>query len=188
MALDEPLLHVGRVGRPHGIRGDLRVWPLVPGAETLLEQSAIWIADEATGRGAREYAVRKARAGGQFVILSVEGVRFRDQAEALKGKEVFITSADLPELDDPDEFYLYELQGLEVMDSEGELLGTVQGLTEAGTQDVLIIHEPSGRTEVMVPFVESIVVSVDLEAERVVVDLPEGLLEATRAPIIKERS
>ncbi|MEO1270966.1 MAG: ribosome maturation factor RimM [Myxococcota bacterium] len=177
---DWELLHVGKVGRPHGIRGELRVWPLEEGSETLLGQEVIFVGPDPSK--AEAYTVRRARSGGGHVVLALDGVRYRDQADALKGWSVFIKSTDLVTLDDPDEFYAYELQGLHVVDEANQPVGTVQGLEEAGTQDLLVIREPDGQTEVTVPFVEPLVVSVELEEGRLVVDLPEGLLEATRSP------
>ncbi|MEL6182218.1 MAG: ribosome maturation factor RimM, partial [Myxococcota bacterium] len=111
---DWELLHVGKVGRPHGIRGELRVWPLEEGSETLLGQEVIFVGPDPSK--AEAYTVRRARSGGGHVVLALDGVRYRDQADALKGWSVFIKSTDLVTLDDPDEFYAYELQGLHVVD------------------------------------------------------------------------
>jgi 16S rRNA processing protein RimM len=159
----------------------MRAWSLVAGSESLCSQREVFLGRDASGRGAKLYKVQSCREGSKNFILALDGVRWRDEAEGLKGMHVFVRSEDLPELEDSEEYYLYELKGLEVVSVEGEYIGYVHDMVETSAVDSLIIRE-RGDTEVMVPFVEDIVREVDMDAKRLVLDPPEGLLEATREP------
>ena len=174
------LVCVAKIGRPHGTAGELRVWPLDPGSQSLIGQDEVFIGDSPDSEDVTSHGVRRCRTGTRHLILSIKGVKWRNQAEALKDKFIFIRSSDLPELTE-DEYYLYELKGLEVYGVDGDLIGVVDDMIETGAAETLIIREDSG-TLVMVPFVEKIVIDVDLEDRRITLNPPEGLLDITRAP------
>jgi 16S rRNA processing protein RimM len=153
----------------------VRLWPITPKSESLLEVPRVFVAVD---DGYRELTFRSRRRGGRCFIVAFEGVSDREALEKLNGQEVWIDKSELPELDDVDEFYLHQLLGLAVWTADGEHLGAVTEVLETGGSDVLVVGSESGE-EVMIPFVGAMV-TVDLEARKVLVDPPEGLLEATR--------
>jgi 16S rRNA processing protein RimM len=156
------LLAVGRVARAHGLRGRVLIAPYNADSEGLQGVRKIWLED-------REYEVERAERIQLGYLLALRGVGDRDQADALRGQEVRVDRAELPELG-PDEMYAIDLIGYEVSDPEGTVRGVVEDLEEAGPQDLLRL-----RGGALVPL--GLVKEVQPEARRIVVDAPEGLFE-----------
>lgn len=109
------------------------------------------------------------------MLLTFKGVEDRDQAENLRGMEIFVREADLPESGD-DEVYMYELEGMSVELEDGTVVGTISNFILAPGQETWVISSTEGK-EILFPAVEEFVLSVDLDAEKVVVEPPEGLLD-----------
>lgn len=112
------------------------------------------------------------------VILRFKGYETRSLAENLVGGLIVIPESDAPKLDD-DEFYEYQITGAEVVTPEGVTLGKVTRLLRTGGTDVLVIEDEHKR-EILIPFAEDICSEVDVEARRITVNLPDGLLEANK--------
>ena len=104
----------------------------------------------------------------------VQGIKTKEEADALRGTQLYADRARLPHLPD-DEFYHADLIGLAVQDTGGVALGTVQAVHNHGAGDILEISGPGLKSALMVPFTLVAVPTVDLTARRIVVDLPEGL-------------
>lgn len=171
--MSDELLAVAKVGRSHGLKGEFRVWMLTEGADTLEHVSRIVML---AGDGRREeFRVGSLRAAPRGLLLRVEGIRFRDQADAWKHAIVHIYAADLPDLPE-DEWYEFELLDRPVVDVHGVVMGVVDALMDNGGHDVLVVGHEDG-SEFQIPFVDGM---VEVEEARVVVDPPEGLIDATR--------
>ena len=109
------------------------------------------------------------------VLLKFRDVHDIDQARALAGHDVWIERRQAKELPE-DSYYHEDLMGLEVWDTEGARIGEVEDILFTRGADVLVVR--SERGEVLIPAARSICVQVDVEAGKLVVDLPDGLLEA----------
>ena len=116
-----------------------------------------------------------ARSGpGGSVLVRLEGLDDRTAAEVLKGAEVLVSEDTLPVLGD-DEYYYFELEGLDVVDTEGSPLGRISSVFNAGASDVATVVGDDG--EWMLPVIDDVVVEIDREAGRMVVSPLEGLVE-----------
>lgn len=161
---------VGRVGRPHGLRGEVTVQVRTDSPERRFAPGARFGA----GPG-RTLTVVAARPHAGALLVRFDGVSDRAMAEALRGTLLTIDVADLPELDDPEEYYDHQLEGLLAVGSDGTALGTVREVVHAPASDLLVVQTAGG--EALVPFVRDIVSEVDLDSGRVVLDPPAGLLD-----------
>ncbi|MER7505792.1 ribosome maturation factor RimM [Nonomuraea pusilla] len=164
-------LVVGRIGRPHGVRGEVTVEVRTDDPDLRFAVGAS-VATDPPGRGPVVVEGRRWHKG--MLLLSLEGVHDRDAAEELRGTMLVIDSAEVEPLADPDEFHDHELIGLAVETVSGEAVGEVTDVLHHG-QDLLVVRR-SGRDEALIPFVKALVPVVDLQAGRLVVDPPEGLL------------
>ncbi|MEV0617889.1 ribosome maturation factor RimM [Nonomuraea sp. NPDC050404] len=164
-------LVVGRIGRPHGVRGDVTVEVRTDDPE-LRFVTGKPIATDPADRGPLVVAGRRWHKGA--LLLSFEGIADRDAAEELRGTMLVIDSADIAPSDDPDEFHDHQLIGLAVQTVSGEPVGQVEEVLHHG-QDLLVVRR-KGQEDALIPFVRTLVPEVDLEAGRLVVDPPEGLL------------
>ncbi|MFB9628027.1 ribosome maturation factor RimM [Nonomuraea helvata] len=164
-------LVVGRIGRPHGVRGEVTVEVLTDDPELRFAVGAS-ITTDPGDRG--PLVVEGRRRHKDMLLLAFEGVHDRDAAEELRGTMLVIDSADVVPSDDPDEFHDHELIGLAVETTSGEPVGEVTDVLHHG-QDLLVVRR-SGADEALIPFVKVLVPEVDLAAGRLIVDPPEGLL------------
>jgi 16S rRNA processing protein RimM len=184
---------VGRIGRPHGIRGEVVIGVrtdepdlrFAVGSRLDLERSAAGggAADgtrsEGTGQdpGPEQLTVSSARWHSGQLLVSFAGVTDRTAAGELTGGWLSVDTSQLPEVGDPDEFRDHELIGLSVRTTSGDPVGEVTDVLHYG-QDLLVVSR-SGHPvgEFLVPFVKEIVPEVDIRAGVVVIDPPRGLLD-----------
>jgi 16S rRNA processing protein RimM len=159
---------VARIGKPHGLRGEVTVQVHTDLPQERFVVGAVFATDPDRG----ELTVRAARVHNGIQLLAFEEAADRTAAEALRGTRLLAGADD----DEDDAFYEDDLVGLEVVDTAGARLGKVAALHARPAQDLLEIETTDGRTAYL-PFVEEIVPEVDLEAGRVVADPPPGLLE-----------
>jgi 16S rRNA processing protein RimM len=174
-------LVVGRIGKPHGIRGELTVEVRTDAPEIRFAPGSVLATDPAR---VGPLTVAAARWHSGRLLLRVEGVADRTAAEALRG---VVVSAEVPDdevPDDPEEFFDHQLRGLAVVTADGAPLGVVDDVVHLPAQDLLSVRREDGR-ELLVPFVSEIVPEVDVEAGRVVVVPPPGLLELDD-PVVKD--
>jgi 16S rRNA processing protein RimM len=120
--------------------------------------------------------VESARPHSGRLLVRLDGVVDRDGADALRGKVFVVDSEDLPAIEDPDEYYDHQLEGLRVVTTQGRLIGNVAEVLHTAAGELLSVTSETGA-EVLVPFVSAIVTSVSLPDETIEIDPPEGLLE-----------
>ncbi len=164
-------LQVARIGKPHGIRGEVTVQVLtdapgdrfVPGTEFIVEPAA-----------AGPLTVLSARWNKDILLLAFEEIETRNEAETIRGAKLFIETEEIDE-DDDEGWYEHELEGLEVRVGEA-VVGKVTGLRTLPVQDLLVVTTPEG-TEILIPFVEQIVPEVNVAEKFILVTPPPGLFE-----------
>lgn len=168
---------VGRIGRPHGIRGDVVVGVRTDEPELRFARGSRLDTDPAEV-GPLTVAGSKWHSG--ELLVRFEGVSDRDAAAELRGTWLTVDSATIAPLEDPDEFRDGDLVGLSVRTVDGTPVGTVDDVLHSG-QDVLVIKSADGR-EVMVPFVKPLVPDVDIPGGTLTINPPDGLLNLQDAP------
>ena len=176
MADDSQLL-VARIGKPHGLRGEVTVQLHTDDPDTRFALGAVLATQAAAGSGVpRDLTVRSARSHRGIWLIGFEEIPDRTGAESLRGTRLFIDASLALPADDEEGYYESELVGLAAVTADGAAIGTVSGLQTGAAQDLLVVELASGG-EALVPFVEAIVPEVDLVQGRVVLDPPPGLLE-----------
>jgi 16S rRNA processing protein RimM len=178
-------LVVGRVGRPHGIRGDLTVQVRTDDPDLRFAAGSV-LATEPAARG--PLTVESSRWHSGRLLVRFVGHADRDSAEDLRGTLLVMDSAEVGPPADPDEFHDYQLIGLNVRTVAGEPVGVVTDVLHQG-QDLLVIQPPSGGRaapgpapgQVLIPFVAAIVPEVDIKAGQLVIDPPPGLIDLDAA-------
>ena len=169
---------IARIGKPHGLHGEVTVQLHTDEPERRLVVGTVIDTEATSGTGVpRALTVRSTRVHNGVWLVGFEEISDRTGAESLRGTRLVVDAADvLPAADEDDVFTEEQLRGLAVVDPAGTVLGEVGGLELGAAQDRLVILLPDGR-EAQVPFVAALVPEVDLEAGRVVVDAPPGLLD-----------
>ena len=164
---------VGRIGRSHGIRGEVSVDPRT---DEPAERFANGAAVRADGRHPQRLTIKSVRPHSGRLLVAFHEVVDRTQADTLLGTTLSAEVAADQMPADPEEFYDRQLVGLEVHLAEGGRAGDVVGVVHSPLQDLLTIRRPDGR-EVMIPFVAELVPQVDLVVGIVQVTDRPGLLD-----------
>jgi 16S rRNA processing protein RimM len=169
-----PFLLLGRVLRPHGIRGELRIEVLTAYPERIVSGSKVYVGPDPDDVSAAVlHDVTGARKHLQYLILQLEGFEDRNEADTLRDQFVMVALEDAVPLEEG-EFYLYQVIGLSVYTVDGDYLGEVSDVIETGANDVYVVQGPRG--EVLLPATEECVVDIDIDAKRMTINLIEGLL------------
>ena len=156
---------MGRIVAPYGVKGWVRIEPYSADPGSLRAYPAWWVGNK---DGWRELKVaRSVLQHGTNLVARFEGCEERDAAQALKGREIALERAALPQ-SAKDEFYWADLVGLGVVNMQGEELGKIAGLFDNGAHAVMRVV--AGETERLLPFVEQVVRQVDLAQGRVRVE------------------
>lgn len=167
-------LLLGRVLRPHGVRGELRLEVLTAYPERILPESKVFVGPnpEETATAVL-YTVAGVRKHQQYLILHLKGLDDRAAADLLRDQFVMVAIEDAVPLEEG-EFYLYQAIGLAVYTVDDEFLGQVTDVIETGANDVYVVQGPRG--EVLLPDIDECIEQVNIEAGRMTVRLMDGLL------------
>ena len=161
------ILAIGRVLRPHGVRGELLLEALTDFPEHLDGVGTIYL-----GAAAEPHSLAGARMHRGRLLIQLEDCVDHEAAEAFRGQLVQIWFGDAAP-PPPGSYYYHQIVGLAVVTEEGETLGEVTEILETGSNDVYVVNGPSG--EILLPALKSVILKVDLEAKRMTVHLIEGL-------------
>lgn len=166
---------VGRVAKAHGITGELAVDVRTDSPDQRFAVGTV-LATRLRDGSTRELTVAAARSHRGRLLVRFGEVLTRDVAETLRGALLLADTATLPPTGDPEEFYDHELEGLRAELADGTVVGTVLEVLHSPGGELLSVDR-DGPT-FLVPFVHAIVPVVDIAGGRVVLDPPEGLLDA----------
>ncbi|MCQ4084182.1 ribosome maturation factor RimM [Streptomyces sp. RB6PN25] len=176
-------LVVGRIGRAHGIKGEVTVEVRTDEPESRLAPGAV-LATEPASAGPLIIASGRVHSG--RLLLRFEGVMDRNGAEALRNT-LLIAEVDPDETpEDPEEYYDHQLIDLDVVTSDGTEVGRIAEISHLPYQDLLVVRRPDG-SELMVPFVSEIVPEIDLKLQRAVITPPPGLLDEAEVQVASAR-
>jgi 16S rRNA processing protein RimM len=168
-------LVVGRVVRPHGVKGEVVVQPLTDAPDRFAPGAELALGDPERAEPLRTLVVAAARDDRGRLLVSFEGLSDRDAAEPLRGGLLSIPREAARPLA-ADEFWSHQLIGLAVVDREGTRRGVVDDVLPGTAHDLLSVRLEGGGAGVLVPAVAALV-TVELDAGRVVVDAVPGLLD-----------
>ena len=165
------LLRVAEFGAAHGLKGEVRV-------KVMVEEPDLLLGRPLTTEDGRTFTLRSLRPAKTVMIARVDGVRFRDQAEALNRLPLYLDRADLPEADEG-EFYAADLIGCDAVDERGERVGRIRSVPDFGAGDLLEIEGAAGGGSGtwFLDFTLANVPDIDLEGRRVTVRVPDETSE-----------
>ena len=164
-------MQVGGIANTHGIRGEVKVFPMTDDPQRFLDLDTVKLD---TGKGYLELEIEHVKFFKQFVIVKFKGIDNINDIEKYKGKGLWITREQAVELEE-DEYFIADLIGVEVFDEDGKALGKVKDVIQTGANDVYIVEMKDGG-EVLLPAIKECILSVDMEEQRMEVHMMEGLL------------
>ena len=161
-------IKIGKIVNTVGLKGEVKVYNYSDSIEIYETIESIYVEDRLT-------VIENVRAQKNMVILKLEGADDRNAAEALRGKELYITEDDLPELPEG-QYYVRDLIGLSVTEEDGNLLGHVTDVLQNTAQDIFEVESENGK-KLLIPKVDQFVLDIDAEKREITVRLIEGMLD-----------
>jgi 16S rRNA processing protein RimM len=162
-------LVVGKLGKPHGIQGEIVMDVYTDFPERLVEGVVVYI-----GPQLKPMRIVQHRFHSRGLLLAFEGYQSREEVADLRNSLVQVLAADSPALPEGD-YYQHQLRGLQVITEDGTSLGWVYAILETGANDVLVVKDQAG-SEVLIPAIESVIQGIDLGEKQIKVRLLPGLI------------
>ena len=161
-------IKIGKIVNTVGLKGEVKVYNYSDSIEIYETIESIYVEDRLT-------VIENVRAQKNMVILKLEGADDRNAAEALRGKDLYITEDDLPELPEG-QYYVRDLIGMSVTEEDGNLLGHVTDVLQNTAQDIFAVESENGK-KLLIPKVDQFVLDIDAEKREITVRLIEGMLD-----------
>lgn len=163
---------VAKIVNTHGVRGEVKAVPLSDFADRYSSLKEVYIE---RNNLYQECSVEGIRWNNKHLLIKLEGIENPEQAALLKNKYLEINLEDTVPLPE-DNYYLFEIIGLSVVDTDGNYLGDVKDILQTSANDVYIVKKENGK-ELLIPALKKVVKLVDLMNKKMVVELPPGLLD-----------
>ncbi|AEM78836.1 ribosome maturation factor RimM [Thermoanaerobacter wiegelii] len=162
--------NVGKVTSAHGIKGEVKVYPLTNVPERFYDLEYVWIFDDQ--QRLHKYDIEYVKIISKGVCVKLKGIDTRGDAEKLKGAFLKVDSQNALELEE-NEYFIKDLVGMKVYTEEGSFLGTLVEVLKTGANDVYVIK--TEEREILIPAIKEVVKKVDVDNKVMVVHLLEGL-------------
>lgn len=165
----EDLIVLGKITSVHGVRGEVKIYSFTDPIDNLLGYSAWTLKRDGE---VKQVELVSGRLQGKILVAKLKGLDDREVARTFAGFDICVPRALLPDLDDG-EYYWHQLEGLKVIDLQGQLLGRLDHLLETGSNDVMVVKPCPGSLddrERLLPYTEQCVQKVDLAAGEMRVD------------------
>ena len=176
----EKYILIAKVTKAHGIKGEVKMVAFSGELESITQHKELYLVLR-EDQHLTLYNVLRSRAGNKDVIVQLQGVTDRTEAEKLYGCQVLVEKNKLPGLAE-NEFYLHELEGLQVTTVEGELVGIVESFFHNGVQNILVVKK--GKNECMIPLIPGIIVK--RTQTDITIAPPPGLLDINSGDTAKD--
>lgn len=168
----ENLLLVGKVIRPHGLEGLLRIWSYAQSGGSFLNAGTVFLKSDR--QGIREYKALSIKPHKNLFLMELEGLSSLEEAERYRGAEIFIRKDSLIR-GSKDEYFWFELIGLDVYLNSGRYIGTLKDILTTGSNDIYVVGK--GETEFLIPATHEVVEEIDLRHKKMIISEMEGLLD-----------
>ncbi len=163
---------VGKIPRTHGLKGEFKFQPLVTGPDILQSLNHLKLRGNQDQETELDFESLRGIPG--KLIIKLKGIDTIDDAEAYTGQTVLVREADLKKLPDG-EFYWFQVIGLDVYDEDNRSYGKVVDIIETGSNDVYVVQD--GTKEILIPMIDWVVKTIDIEGNKLIFENVEGLIE-----------
>ena len=165
--MNPQFIPIARVIAPWGVRGEVKAEPLTDFRERFARGETVYLRDS-------PLIIESSKPRGNVFILKIASIDSRDEAESIRGMALEIPSSELHSLDEG-EYYHFQITGLKVFSSKGELLGQVSDVIQTGSNDVYEVSPDSGK-KFLIPATDEVIKSIDIAKGCMIIELLEGLI------------
>lgn len=166
------MIRVGKITNTHGHKGAVKVLPMTDYPERFEELQEVFMVDETRKE---KLTINSVKYQKNNLILEIKEIQDMNQAELYKGKYLFIEKKDarlLPE----GRYYLFDLIGLKVYEDEN-FIGEIKDIIQTGSNDVYVVKSNTNKSDILIPAIKKVVKKIDIENQRMEVQLLEGILD-----------
>jgi len=163
---------IGKISRTHGLKGELKFRLMSTDQDTLLSVKHLKV--QGSQEKETELVLESLRGSPSSLIIKFKGIDSIDAAEALAGQSLFALESEFPELPE-DEYYRFQIEGLAAYDLDGRYYGRVEDIIETGSNDVYVVRD--GNREILIPMIDWVVKSIDINEKKLIFENVEGLIE-----------
>ena len=164
-------LEIGKIINTHGIKGELKVLSLTDDAKRYDNLKCLFVEEKGV---LKNYDIEYVRYHKGFILLKLRGVESMEQAESMRSHVLKVHRKDAVKLPEGS-YFICDIIGIQVIDTNGKELGLLEDVLKTGSNDVYIVRK-DGK-EILIPALKTIVKSIDLQSEKMIVDLPEGIMD-----------
>jgi 16S rRNA processing protein RimM len=168
----EDLLLVGKVIRPHGLAGYLRIWSYAESEKSFLNAGTVFL--RCDSGEVHDFRIVSVRPHKNIYLMKLKNLAASDDAEKYRGAEILIRK-DSVEREDEDDYFWHELLGLQVYLNTGRHIGTISQILQTGSNDVYVVRE--GEREYLIPGIYDVVEEIDLSGGKMIIAEIEGMLD-----------
>jgi len=161
---------IGIILKPQGIKGEVKVKSVSPDPHRFNILDEVNIIENKL----RTYSIQTVRISNGFVYLKFDGINSRNDAELLRGKEIFIPENQLIDLE-TNEYFVHDLIGCNVQDEDGQFIGEITDIMQQSSNDIYVIRDRNGQ-EQLIPAIKDVIRSVDISKKEIVIHVIDGLL------------
>jgi 16S rRNA processing protein RimM len=166
------LIAIGRISRPIGIRGEVKILPLTIDNHRFSGLETVWVGADSSNAEQRQ--ILNVRIEAKHLVLSLQGTETTQEAEKLRNKYLFIPKEKIVKLP-RGSYFIDDVIGCEVVTEEQVVLGTIADMLSLPANDVWVVR--NGSKEILIPAVKAVVRNVDVLKKRVTIHALEGLLD-----------
>lgn len=168
----EELFRIGSIATTHGVHGEVKVYPTTddPGRYKKIKEVIL-----DNGKEQKTAHIEQTKFFKQMVIVKFREYNTMDEAEKLRGYELYVTREHAVPLE-KNEYYIADLIDMQVITDEGAALGVIEDVLQTGANDVYVVQQPSGK-EILLPAIRDCILSVDVPEKKMTVHILEGLLD-----------
>jgi 16S rRNA processing protein RimM len=168
--LGEPeFLVIGKLGRPHGVDGEIQFFVLTDFPERIVEGKEVLV-----GKNREPMTLMTVRPHTKKLLVRFDGFKDRDEVDALRNQMIFIPVSAVAPLP-AGEYYHHQLIGLSIVSEDGQALGKIVEIIETGANDVYVVRPDEGK-DILIPNTSEVILAVDIEEKTITVRLIPGLL------------
>lgn len=171
----DDILKVGKIVNTHGIRGEVRIIPITDFVEERFQKGQSLLIKMPSGEE-KTVTIKSHRKHKQFELVTFDHYETINDVESFKGLTLYIAKDQLHSLPDG-EFYYYEIIGCSVVTDDGQEIGEVKEILSPGANDVWVVSDKNSKKEYYIPYIDDVVLQVDIKNKKVIIHPMEGLLD-----------
>ena len=172
MRVDSDYLVIGKVIKPFGLRGEMKVFPITDNIERFNTLPFIFFNN---GHSFNKVDVESVRYSKKFVLLKLNLYNTRSDIEGFCGQYIYIDRKNAVKLDETGNYY-YDLTGCEVKTGDGNIIGTIYDIQNTGSCDIYIVRRRNGKQDdLLIPAIKQVVKKIDIDRKEIIIEIIDGL-------------